>query len=56
MEALDEVKRMVALCENAGPRCNQEEILRMLEFVVDDPALTRAVQRLRLRARLRLVG
>ncbi|MDD1534158.1 MULTISPECIES: hypothetical protein [unclassified Bradyrhizobium] len=58
VEALDEAKRLLASAGAAGPPCRSEqhEVLNMIEFIVYDPAVARAVERLKLRARLKAVA
>lgn len=55
VEALVEVRRLIDLRSEATTRQSQEEILRMLEYIVAAPELTRAILRLKMRSRLRAV-
>lgn len=57
VEALEEAKRLLASAGTGGPTCRSEqhELLNMVEFIVYDPAVTRAAERLKLRARLKAV-
>ncbi|WP_298242972.1 hypothetical protein [uncultured Bradyrhizobium sp.] len=57
-EALEETKRLLASARVAGPTCRpeQRELLNMIEFIVSDPAVARAAERLKLRARLKAIG
>ncbi|TCU73480.1 hypothetical protein EDE08_104500 [Bradyrhizobium sp. R2.2-H] len=57
VEALEETKRLLASAGAAGPTCRSEqhELLNMIEFVIYDPAVARAAERLKLRARLKAV-
>lgn len=57
VEALEEAKRLLASAGAAGPTCRSEqhELLSMIEFIIYDPAVARAAERLKLRARLKAV-
>ncbi|MDA9467868.1 hypothetical protein XH87_25320 [Bradyrhizobium sp. CCBAU 53415] len=57
LEALEETKRLIASAGAAGPTCRfeQRELLNMIEFIIYDPAVARAAERLKLRARLKAV-
>jgi hypothetical protein len=54
--AVEEAQRILGVYDGPGPRRNQDELLTMLQFVLCDPSVARAVGRLRNRQRLSLVG
>jgi hypothetical protein len=54
--ALEEAQRLLAAYEN--PCCNRtrDDIIAMVEFIVCNPSVTRAMLRQKMRSRLKLVG
>lgn len=53
--AVEEAQRILSVYDGAGPRRNQDELLAMLQFILCDPSVERAVGRLKDRQRLSLV-
>ncbi|MET4291887.1 hypothetical protein ACVW1A_008268 [Bradyrhizobium sp. LB1.3] len=54
--ALEEAQRLLAAREN--PYCNRtrDDIVAMVEFIICNPSVTRAMLRQKMRSRLKLVG
>lgn len=54
--AVEEAQRLLAAYEN--PRCNRtrDDIIAMVEFVICNPSVSRALLRQKMRSRLKLVG
>ena len=52
--AVEEARRILDLYDGAGPRRNQDELLAMLQFILCDPSVSRAVALLKNRQRLSL--
>lgn len=54
--ALEEAQRLLAAYEN--PCCNRtrDDIIAMVEYIICNPSVTRAMLRQKMRSRLRLVG
>jgi hypothetical protein len=54
--ALEEAQRLLAAYEN--PCCNRtrDDIIAMVEFIICNPSVTRAMLRQKIRSRLKLVG
>jgi hypothetical protein len=55
LAAVEEAQRILSLYDGAGPRRNQDELLAMLQFILCDPSVARAVGRLKNRQGLTLV-
>lgn len=57
MDAFDEAKRLVVLGRTVGPKGRLEhyEYLRMVEFIMCEPAVLRAAERLKMRGQLKAV-
>jgi hypothetical protein len=53
--AVEEAQRILSVYDGAGPRRNQDELLAMLQFILCDPSVARAVARLKNRQGLTLV-
>jgi hypothetical protein len=53
--AVEEAQRILSVYDGAGPRRNQDELLAMLQFILCDPSIARAVGRLKNRPSLSLV-
>jgi hypothetical protein len=54
--ALEEAQRLLAVYEN--PCCNRtrDDIIAMIEFIICNPCVTRAMLHQKMRSRLKLVG
>jgi len=54
--AVEEAQRLLAAYEN--PCCNRtrDDIIAMVEFIMCNPSVTRALLRQKIRSRLKLVG
>ena len=54
--ALEEAQRLLSAYEN--PCCNRtrDDIVAMVEFIICNPSVTRAMLRQKMRSRLKLVG
>ncbi|OSI60319.1 hypothetical protein BSZ22_31530 [Bradyrhizobium canariense] len=54
--ALEEAQRLLAVYEN--PSCNRtrDDVIAMVEFIICNPTVTRAMLRQKMRSRLKLVG
>jgi hypothetical protein len=55
LAAVEEAQRILSVYDGAGPRRNQDELLAMLQFILCDPSVARAVRRLKNRQFLTLV-
>jgi hypothetical protein len=53
--SIEEAQRILSIYSSAGPRRDQDELLSMLEFILCDPVVNRAVQILKARSRLTVV-
>ena len=53
--SIEEAQRILSIYASAGPRRDQDELLSMLEFILCDPVVNRAVQVLKARSRLTVV-
>jgi len=53
--AVEEAQRILGAYDGAGPRRNQDEVLAMLQFILCDRSVARAVGRLKNRQGLSLV-
>jgi hypothetical protein len=53
--SIEEAQRILSIYAGRYPRRDQDELLRMLEFILCEPAVNRAVQTLKARARLTVV-
>jgi hypothetical protein len=53
--ALEEAQRLIAAHQNPNPRRSRDDILAMLEFIICDPVVIRAMLRQKMRSRLKLV-
>ena len=53
--SIEEAQRILSIYSRGYPRRDQDELLRMLEFILCEPVLNRAVQTLKARARLTIV-
>ena len=54
--AVEEAQRLLAAYENPYCRCSRDDVIAMVEFILCDPSVTRAMRRHKMRARLMLVG
>jgi len=55
LAAVEEVQRILAEHDYAGPRQNQDEILNMVRFMLCNQQIRAAIRRLKIRGCLRLV-
>lgn len=53
--AVEEAQRILDLYDGAGPRRDQDELLAMLQFILCDASIARAIALLKNRPRLSLV-
>lgn len=53
--ALEEAQRLIAAYQNPNPGRSRDDILAMLEFIICDPVVIRAMLRQKMRSRLKLV-
>jgi hypothetical protein len=53
--SIEEAQRILSIYAHGYPRRDQDELLRMLEFILCEPVVRRAVQTLKARARLTTV-
>ena len=56
VDALEEAQRLLAAYDS--PFCNRtrDDIIAMVEFIICNPSVTRAMLRQKMRSRLKLVG
>ena len=53
--AVEEAQRILGFYDGAGRRRDQDELLAMLQFILCDPSIARAIARLKNRPRLSLL-
>lgn len=54
--ALEEAQRLLAAYENPCCSRTRDDIVAMVEFIICNPSVTRAMLRQKMRSRLKLVG
>ena len=54
--AVEEAQRLLAAYENPHCKCSRDDVIAMVEFILCDPTVTRAMLRQKMRTRLMLVG
>ncbi|MDX3968935.1 MAG: hypothetical protein QHD01_20385 [Bradyrhizobium sp.] len=54
--ALEEAQRLLAAYENPSCHRTRDDIIAMVEFIICNPSVTRAMLRQKMRGRLKLVG
>jgi hypothetical protein len=54
--ALEEAQRLLVAYENAQCSRTRDDVIAMVEFIICNPSVTRAMLRQRMRGRLKLVG
>ncbi|MDN4986258.1 hypothetical protein QY049_24180 [Bradyrhizobium sp. WYCCWR 13022] len=54
--AVEEAQRLLAAYENPSCHRTRDDIIAMVEFIICNPSVTRAMLRQKMRCRLKLVG